>query len=488
MDGTLDVTSPPLIWLSDVDDLPCLGAGVEGSRIVHTNNLTGQVLLVVSADVTAGDHSGGRRSRAREALRGLAVDITPLRESRHYRLLWFGQLISVTGRQITVVAVPFQVFLLTRSPLAVGMIGLVQVGPLILASIAGGAIADRVDRRRLILVTELGLAATSALLLAGALSGKPPLWYLYAVIAIQAALLGLNQPTRSAVVPNLVSREHLPAAIALSQVMFNTTMIIGPALAGVILGAFRSPATGLAWAYGTDIATFGAAVVTVALLPPLPPKRDSQAEPSTGWQDIREGFAYLRRQRVLIGTFLIDLDAMIFGMPRALFPVLALTVFNVGPRGLGLLYAAPSAGALLGALTAGWVGRVRRQGRAVIWAVALWGAAITAFGLSGRLFALGLLFLAFAGAADVISAVFRSSILQLSVPDALRGRLSAVHIMVVTGGPRLGDAEAGAIAALVSPWFSVVSGGLACVVGALLLAKFVPELDRYRFGPEPDAG
>jgi MFS family permease len=289
----------------------------------------------------------------------------------------------------------------------------------------------------------------------------------------------VNQPARSAIVPNLVSREQLPAAIALSQVMFNTTMIVGPAVAGIILGAFNRPSAGLAWAYGADIVSFTASVITVFLLPAMQPQREERAERSTGWQDVKEGLAYLRGQRVLISTFLIDLDAMIFGMPRALFPVLALTVFKVGPRGLGLLYAAPSAGALLGALTAGWVGGVRHQGKAVIWAVALWGVAITAFGLSGRLFFLALFFLAFAGAADVISAVFRSSILQLSVPDALRGRLSAVHIMVVTGGPRLGDVEAGVVASLVSPWFSVVSGGIACLVGAVVFARIIPELGRY---------
>jgi MFS family permease len=183
---------------------------------------------------------------------------------------------------------------------------------------------------------------------------------------------------------------------------------------------------------------------------------------------------------VLVSTFLIDLNAMIFGMPRALFPVLALTVFEVGPTGLGLLYAAPSVGALVGALTAGWVGRVRRQGLAIIWAVVVWGVAITAFGLSGRLFAMALLFLAVAGAADVVSAVFRGTILQSSVPDSLRGRLSAIHIMVVTGGPRIGDLEAGVVAALVSPWFSVISGGVACIVGAGLLAAWIPEFRRYR--------
>jgi MFS family permease len=281
-------------------------------------------------------------------------------------------------------------------------------------------------------------------------------------------------------VPSLVTREQLPSALALNQVLFNSSMIVGPALAGVILGAFGNPRTGLAWAYGADIASFTMAIGSVLRMKPMVPKRDqAEAAAATGWKEIKDGFAYVRRQRTLISTFLIDLDAMIFGMPRALFPVLALTVFNVGPRGLGLLYAAPAAGALIGAVTAGWVVRVKHQGRAVLWAVAMWGAAITFFGLSGRLFVLALFFLAFAGAADVISAVFRGSILQLSVPDSLRGRLSAIHIMVVTGGPRLGDAEAGIVAALVSPWFSVVSGGVACVLGVLAVARAYPELWRY---------
>ena len=423
-------------------------------------------------------------------VRGLAVDLTPLRQSRDYRLLWTGELVSTMGRQITVVALPFQVYLQTRSPLAVGLIGLVEVAPLIVSTIAGGAIADRRDRRTLILVTEFGLAATSALLLVGVLLGRPPLWYLYLVAGIAAAIFGVNTPSRSAAVPNLVSRDQLPAALALNQVLFNSSMIVGPSVAGLILGAFANPRMGLAWAYGTDIATFAVAIGAVVRMRPLPPKRDAaEARAATGLKEIQEGFSYLRTQRVLISTFLVDLDAMIFGMPRALFPVLALTVFGVGPRGLGFLYAAPAAGALLGAVTAGWVGRVKHQGRAVVWAVALWGAAITGFGLSGQLFGLALLFLAFAGAADVISAVFRGAILQLNVPDSLRGRLSAVHIMVVTGGPRVGDFEAGAVAALVSPWFSVVSGGVVCVAGVLVLARLFPELWRYHASTRlPDDG
>jgi MFS family permease len=418
--------------------------------------------------------AAGRFSRMSALVRGLAIDVTPLRRSRDFRLLWTGQLISFTGRQITIVALPFQVFLLTRSSLAVGMIGLVEVVPLVVFGVAGGPIADRMDRRRLLLLTEAGLVVTSSLLLFGAVSGDPPLAYVYAVAGLQAGLLGVNGPTRSAAVPNLVSRRLLPAAMALTQVLYNTSMVVGPALAGLILARL-----GLSWAYGIDVLTYSASITAVVLLRPMPPVREDDAEPAGGWQAVKEGFAYLRGKRVLISTFLIDLDAMIFGMPRAVFPVLALTIFHVGPQGLGLLYAAPAIGALVGALTAGWVGGVRHQGRAVVWAVGLWGASIVAFGLSGRFFLLALAFLAFAGAADVISAVFRGTILQLSVPDALRGRLSAINIIVVTGGPRLGDVEAGVVASLVSPWFSVVSGGAACVVGAVLLARRYPELGRY---------
>jgi predicted MFS family arabinose efflux permease len=283
----------------------------------------------------------------------------------------------------------------------------------------------------------------------------------------------MNSPTRTAVIPALVGKELVPAALALSQVVFNTTLIVGPAIGGVILARY-----GLAWAYAADVISFGASIAAAALLRPLPPDRD-RGRITSGWEDVKEGFAFLRRRRLLISTFIIDLNAMIFGMPRALFPGLALETFKVGPAGLGLLFAAPAVGALIGAVTAGWVGGVRHQGRAVIWAVAVWGAAIAAFGLSTAHFWVALAFLAIAGGADVISAVFRGSILQLSTPDALRGRVSAVHIMVVTGGPRIGDAEAGTVARLVSPVFSVVSGGLACLAGAFVVGRFYPELWRY---------
>jgi Transmembrane secretion effector len=433
-------------------------------------------------------HAVARLSRAGAAIRRVAIDVSPLRESRAFRLLTFGQLISLTGRQVSTVALPIQIYVLTQSSLALGLVGLVQIVPLAVFSIWGGTWADRFDRRLLILVSECGLAVTSVLFLAGALAGHPPVWYLYAVVAVQTAFFAVNFPARSAVVPSVVGRARLPAALALNQVMYNTTLVVGPAAAGFIIGAASSTTTGLAIAYGLDVATFLASIGTTIALPPLPPERKEGERAATGWQSVKEGFRFLRGKRVLIATFAIDLNAMIFGMPRALFPVLAAEVFHRGPAAVGLLYAAPAFGALAGALTTGWVGRVRHQGMAVIWSVVAWGATITLFGFSGNVFWLGLLFLAVAGAADMVSAVFRGTILQLGVPDALRGRLSAVHILVVTGGPRLGDFESGGVAALAAPFFatagaaavfSVITGGLACLAGVGVVSLLYPELRRY---------
>jgi MFS family permease len=272
-----------------------------------------------------------------------------------------------------------------------------------------------------------------------------------------------------------VGRALLPAALVLNQVIWNGTGLVGPALAGIVIDRL-----GLAWAYGVDLVTYVAMLAAAARIRPLPPEPGTEAR--SGWAAVREGFRYLRGRRVLQATFLIDVVAMVFGMPRALFPILADVQFHRGPAVVGLLFSAPAVGALLGALTAGWVGKVRHQGRAVVWAVAVWGVGITAFGLVGENLWLGLAFLALAGAADVISAVFRGTILQLTVPDVLRGRLSAINILVVTGGPRLGDLEAGLVAAAFTPQVSVVSGGILCVVGAFALARLVPAFWRYHAG------
>lgn len=416
-----------------------------------------------------------RRARAGALVKRSVMDLSPLRESRDFRLLWVGDLISHTGQHITVVALPFQMYQLTGSALAVGMIGLAQVGPLIAFALIGGAIADRYDRRRLLIISQLGSMSASLMLVGGAIAGQPPIWLLYLAAAISAAFGALDAPTRSAATPRLVTKKRLSSAIALNQLGFQVNDVAGPALGGVIIAGLGLPA-----AYAVDAVTFLAAIWAMLLMKPMPPEEDESR--TSVLRSVREGFSYLKGRRVLQSTFLIDINAMVFGMPRALFPLLAVEVFHVGPIGLGFLYAAPGVGAAIGALLTGWVQHVRHQGRAVLWAVAVWGLAIVGFGLSTEAFALALVFLAIAGAADVISAIFRGTILQSSVPDRLRGRLSGIHIMVVVSGPRLGDFEAGLVAQLISPVFSVVSGGVACVAGVALLAMTVPQFRRYHAG------
>jgi MFS family permease len=401
----------------------------------------------------------------------LLVDISPLRESREYRLLYIGQTISFLGRQMTIVAVPYQVFRITGgSSLQVGLVSLSALGPLLLASLLLGPVIDVVDRRRLLLTTQVIMAATSAGLALNAMQSSPAVWPLYVLMAVAGGVSGVDGPTSSSVLATLVRREQLATSAALSQILYQLGGSIGPAIAGLLIKT-----AGLSTAYWVDVGTFTAMFVCVAMMRPLPP---ASGGTRLGLRSVREGIAYLRSDRVLRSTFYIDLDAMIFGAPRALFPAIAIDRFHGGAGILGLLTSAPAAGALVGATFTGWVTRVRRQGQAVVWSVIAWGLAIVMFGVVPWL-PLALVFLAFAGAADVISAVFRNTMLQTIVPDALRGRLTAIHIAVVTGGPRLGDAEAGAVAALTTTEVSVVTGGLACVAGALLLARRIPELAAY---------
>lgn len=408
-------------------------------------------------------------------LRRVVADLSPLRASRDFRLIWTGLLVSELGYHFTLVATYVQVTRLTGSAAAVGAIGLAGFLALVVGSLIGSSFLDAFDRRRVLVWSQLGYMAGSAVLLVGALHGRPPVWVVYLAVAIIAGISAIEGPTRSAMTPRLVGPELVPSALALNQILWNGTGLLGPALAGVVIARL-----GLPWAYGIDLATYGAMLLAAWRIRPVPPEPSEGA--TRGWAAVREGFAYLRGRRVLASTFVIDIVAMVFGMPRALFPILAATRFRGGAEVTGLLFSAPAVGALLGAATTGWVKHVRRQGAAVIWAVVLWGIGIAAFGLVGDRLWLALACLAFAGGADVISAVFRSTILQLTVPDALRGRLSAIHILVVTGGPRLGDLEAGLVAAAFTPQISVVSGGVLCVVGAALLAWRVPELRRYRAG------
>jgi MFS family permease len=409
--------------------------------------------------------------------RGVFVDVAPLRHDRDFRLLWAGQLISGAGRQVTVVALPFQLYVLTGSTLAVGLLALVQLVPIVLFALGGGAMADAVDRRRLLLATQAGLALTSLALMGLALVPDAPLLAYYVVAFVAAGLGAIDQPARSSAVPRLVPRERLPAAIALNQLGFQAMAVVGPLVGGLLLAT-----VGVAAAFLFDAVTFLAAIVALLLIAPIPPHPDA-ARPSL--QTVIEGLRFVRRRRIVLSTFVVDFVAMVFGMPSSLFPALALDVFRVGPAGVGLLAAAPAAGALVGALFTGWVGRARRPGRAIIWSVAAWGLAITAFGLATGTFALALLFLAIAGAADLFSAVLRSAVVQLETPDELRGRVVGVHILVVTSGPRLGDAEAAAVAAIAGPQFAVVSGGILVLVGLAAVVRRFPELSRWTYPAAP---
>jgi MFS family permease len=393
--------------------------------------------------------------------------------------MWAGQAVSGIGNQITRIALPYQVYVLTGSTLAIAGLAAAQLVPILIFVLGAGSLADAVDRRRLLLGTQLGLAVCSLALVCLALVTAPSLAAIFAVAFLASALSAIEQPARSSSTPRLVPPQRLPAAIALGQLNFQVGSVVGPAVGGVLIAT-----VGLGGAYFVDVVTFSASLIAILAIAPLPPLG---AVVRPGLAAVREGLRFAARRRVILSTFVIDLDAMIFGMPTALFPVLALDVFRTGPAGLGLLAAAPAVGAFLGALLSGWVSTVRRTGRAVVIAVVIWGMAITAFGLSTFSFVLALVFLAIAGAADVLSAVFRSTIVQLETPDALRGRVTAIHILAVTSGPRIGDIEAAGVAAIIGAQASVVSGGLLCVLGVAAVVRAFPELLTHvtRSGPAP---
>lgn len=402
--------------------------------------------------------------------RRIAADVTPLRESEDYRRWWFGYSVSFTGTQLTQFAIPLQVYVLTKSSFDVGLVGLVVFVPLVTMGLVGGAIADAVDRRRLTLITGTVLMALAVVLTVQAALGYKQLWLLYVVAGVQGAFSAIDSSARGAILPRLVRREMLPAANALGQLGFNTGLSAGPLLGGLLVATL-----GFEWAYGVDTVSFLAVLYAVWRLPPMPPEGGGSR---AGVASVLEGLRFLGPRKNLLMTFLVDINAMVFGMPRALFPAIAATWFHGGAGTVGLLAAAPNIGALLGAAVSGWTGRVRRQGFAVLVSVVVWGGSIALFGFTRTLW-VALLLLAVAGAADMVSAIFRNTILQVSTPDALRGRLQGVFIVVVTGGPRLGDVEAGSVAAAAGTQVSVVSGGLACVAGVALLAAMYPSFAKY---------
>jgi MFS family permease len=407
------------------------------------------------------------------ALRRLAVDFTPLRASRDLRLLVGGNLVTALGTQIALVALPFQVYTQTGSAFLTGLLGAVELVPLVTMSLLGGALADRTDRRRLLLGVQAGVATAATLLAVLSYGGDPPLWTLYVLGGALAGFGAVQSLVRGAIVPNVVPPEHLRSALALSFGLNQVMYVVGPAVGGIIIGV-----AGVGTAYVIDAVTCLAMVFAALALSPQPPIGVDLEDRPTIRGSIGEGLRYVRGNQALTGSFAIDLMAMTFGMPRALFPVLAVSVYDAGAEGTGLLFAAVSAGAVVAALTTGWLAHARFLGRIVLWAVAVWGLAIALAGFAGSLW-LAAVCLALAGAADSVSAVCRTTINQTVTPDHMRGRMSSVFMLVVTSGPRLGDVESGTVAGIAGPRFSVVSGGFACLAGVAVVAALFPALAKY---------
>lgn len=409
----------------------------------------------------------------------LFADLTPVRVSPSFRRLWLSIGISNIGQQMTSVAVGLQIWDITHSSLMVGFVGLVQLFPLIGFGLYGGMLSDAFDRRLVGLVSGCGLWLCSVALLAQSVGQVNSVAVLYLIVGVQAAFYSAGNPARAAIVPRLVGRDLLPAANALSTLTTNLGFTLGPLLGGLLVAVTGTVTT----PYAIDVLAFAAVVWAMLRLPPMPPVIEAgQERPRAGWAAVKDGFVFLKGKLNLQMTFYEDMAAMIFGMPRALFPAIAAQWYGGSTRdvalALGLMSAAPATGALASGVMSGPLGRVRRQGRAIVCAIVVWGATISAFGLV-RWLPLALLLLAVAGAADNVSAVFRSTILQAATPDEYRGRLQGVFTVVVTGGPRLGDVEAGVVATAFGETFSVVSGGLACIGLAVGLALRFPGFLRY---------
>jgi MFS family permease len=407
-------------------------------------------------------------SHLRRALRAIAVDADLLRRRRELRLLMIGQGVSLLGSAVTLVAIPVQMYEETGSTVAVGLVGATQFVAIVALALLGGALADAFDRRRLMIAAELGSLAVTAALCANALLAQPQVWLLYVASGLLAGLMAILRPPLDALVPRLVERRELAAASALYGAVRNAAGLGGPALAGVMIAVAGFPAT-----YGIDALSFIVSLAALWRLRTPPPAPD--AEPPS-WRGIVEGLRFARSKPVLIGTYLIDINAMFFAMPEALFPAYAQR--HGGAAVAGFLYAAPAAGALALSLASGWTRHVIRHGRAVVLAAAGWGAAIVVFGLAGPLW-LAIAALVVAGASDAVSAIFRGTIWNEVVPDRMRGRLAGMEVISFTAGPTLGNVEAGFAAALVGLRGSIVLGGVICVGGSVALAAALPELWRY---------
>jgi MFS family permease len=398
------------------------------------------------------------------------LDLSPLRRYRDFRLLYFGQFVSAFGSMISYVAVPYQVYQITKSSFYVGLLGAVQVVPVLLLGLWGGALADRMDRRRLLLISEALMSLGTIALLLNACMGKPSLFVIFVLAGFLQSVNAFHRPAMEAITQKLVEKRDYASVASLSQFRGSTCMILGPALGGILMSFYGTRA-----GYLVDFLTYFCALVAIYFMrAALPPERENRG---TAWQDIRESLAYARARPVLIGTYVVDIVAMIFAFPTALFP--ALGDHWGGPKAAGLLFSAMSVGALLVSLASGKSATVKRHGAMVIIAAALWGVAIVGFGLSPSLW-LAVFFLACAGAADAVSAIYRFVIWSETIPNDKRGKLAGLEMMSYLTGPLLGNMRAGWMAEAGGLGFSVAAGGMICSAGVVACAFWLPAFWQYR--------
>ena len=400
------------------------------------------------------------------------IDIRPLRESPQFRRLWAGSTLSWIGSSMTTFAVTLQVYEITRSPFAVGAIGIARMVPMLTIGLLGGSLADAVDRRKLVLITTICLAVVSAAMAAQAFAGMRLVWLLYGLVAVQSALSAVSSPARQTFMSLLLPTGQLAAGLALNRLSFQVMLIAGPAVAGMITAA----TSGLQTCYLVDTISFAAALYGIAGLPAMPPQ-EGIARP--GPRAVAEGVRFIARSQVLAGAFLTDLNATVFGLPVALFPAINAERFGGSASTLGLFTAAIGVGGLVSSVFSGPVGHLSRQGLAMLAAASVWGAAFAGFALARSLW-LTLALLAVAGAADTFTVVFRSAIVQSFTPDRFRGRVLAADYVVGAGGGEIGNLEAGTVGSLTSPTIAALSGGLAAMAGVIVISVVRPAFAAYR--------
>lgn len=398
------------------------------------------------------------------------INLSILRRNRNFRYLFIGQFISFFGTMITGVALPYQIYMETHSTLMVGLLSLVQLLPLLFTALAGGVVADRYHRRMLLLISELFLSIGSVLLVINAMLPTPSIWMIFVIASLMSAFTGLHRPALESIVQQVVPKEDYPSVGALSTLKYSVAMIVGPAIGGLLIAKF-----GLVLTYIVDVATFVISLISLLMMSHIP-------KPQTNTDDsavsaLIKGFRYALSRQELIGTYVVDFLAMIFGMPTALFPAIALS-FG-GPEQLGMLYAAPAVGALFISIFSGWARNIKRHGVAIALAASFWGVAIIGFGLAPNFF-LALVFLSIAGAFDAISGLFRAIMWNETIPNHLRGRMAGIEMISYLSGPKLGDTEAGLVAAAFGVTASVVSGGALCVIGVAICCFALPKFWHYK--------